>query len=310
MYSFYYGANINYVDITDIVYEKCVNDNVVDIPFNDFLRSNLFTDVEYGSLKSIIVVDNFTDETKEYLHDKRILFNLDNGFNDYKKLIKPYYNNNIYNIDDPKKKLSHIHSILSLKHGSLMQEYPEQLLATTFLDPNAKVLELGGNIGRNSCVMSLILNDDKNLVVVEPSKFSSSLLIENRDLNGMYFNVERSAISNISLIQNKWKTIPGDVVLPGYTKVNTISFSDLEKKYDITFDTLVCDCEGALYYILMNDPDMMKNINMVIIENDYDDINHKIFVDDVFQRYGLECVYNEEGGWGPCYSSFYQVFKK
>ena len=292
-YSFYYGANIRYADVTNIVLEKCVKDNTVEIPDSDEERSELFIDPAHGYKKSIFIINNKTNAVQEYYINQHICFDLEKGF-DY--------------CDDPVQYLEKIHSQIKLKHGSMTDEYPEQLLAVKYLNKDAKVLEIGGNVGRNSCVIATLLEDEKNLVVLEPSHLFSALLIDNRDSNGFQFNVERSALSNVSLIQKNWNTIPSDVVLPGYTKVNTITFPELEAKYQITFDTLICDCEGALYYILYNDPNILTNIKMVIIENDYGNIEHKNFVDSLFSLFDLECVYQEAGGWGPCYDCFYQVF--
>ena len=209
-----------------------------------------------------------------------------------------------------KAKLEVIHSKLRLVHGSLAEEYPEQLMAAMYVQKNAKVLELGGNVGRNSCVIATILKKSKNLVVVESSTESARLLQENRDANGLQFQIEASAISKVALVQNGWKTIPSDIDLPGYTRVNTINFKELKKKYGIQFDTLVVDCEGALYGILVDEPEMLKNINTIIIENDFDDIAHMEYVQNQFKQNGLKLSYNQAGGFGPCYDYFYQVWKK
>src|SRR5205085_5472893 len=128
------------------------------------------------------------------------------------------------------EKLQTIHSKLKLIHGNLSEEYPEQLMSTMYLPADAKVLELGGNVGRNSCVIATILNDSKNLVSVESSKESALLLQDNRDINGLQFHIEPSAISKVPLIQMGWNTIPSEVDQPGFFRVNTITFDELQKK--------------------------------------------------------------------------------
>ena len=50
------------------------------------------------------------------------------------------------------------------------------------------VLELGGNIGRNSCIITSLLNDSKNLVVFESFDTIAQQLKENRDLNNLNFS--------------------------------------------------------------------------------------------------------------------------
>lgn len=59
--------------------------------------------------------------------------------------------------------LTKIHSILVFRHGNLQEEYPEQCLTCQFIRPHDIVLEIGGNIGRNSCIIASILNDSSNL---------------------------------------------------------------------------------------------------------------------------------------------------
>lgn len=213
-------------------------------------------------------------------------------------------------VNNAETRLQKIHSQLKLLHGNLMEEYPEQLMTAMYLPRQAKVLELGGNVGRNSCVIASILKNSQNLVTVEPCAEYANLLKENRDVNGLQFHIEVSAVSKIPLVQSGWITIPSEVDLPGFSRVNTISFDELQKKYRIRFDTLVVDCEGALYYMLKDDPDMLRNIKLIIIENDFTDTQNMVFVHDLFKQYGLQLVYNQEGGWGPCYHHFYQVWKR
>jgi FkbM family methyltransferase len=211
---------------------------------------------------------------------------------------------------DAAARLQEIHAKLRLMHGSFSEEYPEQLMTTMYLSPDAKVLELGGNIGRNTCVIASILNDSRNLVSVESSTEIAKLLQENRDLNALQFHIEASALSKVPLVQSGWDTIPSEVDIPGFFRVNTIPFDQLQRKYGIEFDTFVVDCEGALYYILRDDPEILRNINLVIIENDFHELEKAQFVHSLFEKNGLKLVYNQAGGWGPCYPIFFQVWKK
>jgi hypothetical protein len=41
-----------------------------------------------------------------------------------------------------------------------------------FINPDDCILELGGNIGRNSCVIGTILKDSNNLLVIESDPLS------------------------------------------------------------------------------------------------------------------------------------------
>ena len=210
------------------------------------------------------------------------------------------------------EKLSNMHKDLIINYGNKYDEYPEQLLSMMFIKPSDCVLEIGGNIGRNSCVIGKILNDSKNLLVIESDPLSVSKLEDNRNIKALNFKIEGSAISKIPLIQNEWNTKPliNDIIYDGWKMINTITWNELKQKYDMNFDTLVVDCEGALYYILKEEPEFLNGFKTVIIENDFIDITHKEFVDEEFKRYDFRNVYSIPGGFGPCYNFFYQVWKK
>lgn len=154
------------------------------------------------------------------------------------------------------------------------------------------------------------MDDDKNLVSLETSLHSARQLSCNRICNGYQFNIENSALSSVPLIQCGQITKVSDVDVEGYFRVNTITFKELENKYGLKFNTLVADCEGALYQILKDTPEVLEGIEKIIIENDFDYINEKNFIDQVFKSYGFACIYSEAGGWGPCSPFFYQVFIK
>lgn len=207
-------------------------------------------------------------------------------------------------------KLQQIHEQLKFRHGSLAEEYDEQLMAVTYIQPHARVLELGGNVGRNSCVIASMLHDSSNLVVVESDPRSAALLKDNRDLNGFRFAIEHAAVSARPLEQQGWITRPfdGERVTPGWEAVATLTWPELVAKHGAGFDTLVADCEGALYHILQDDPHFLRGFSTVVIENDFEDIAHKEFVDAEFRRHGLKRVFSKPGGGGPCTDRFYEVW--
>jgi hypothetical protein len=146
----------------------------------------------------------------------------------------------------------------------------------------------------------------------------ASQLQENRDANHMYFHIEASALSKRKLIQCGWDTIVSDEVLPGYHSIQTITLDELRDKYRIAFDTLILDCEGAFYYILTDMPDILDDINLVIMENDYYNEAHKKFIDDMLTISGLKRVYVQCGGWEcryynkfpDTYMNFFEVWKR
>ena len=224
---------------------------------------------------------------------------------------KCFCNRENLNTDLPvDKKLTSIHNKLKLDFGTFQDEYPEQEMAALFLKGDEKVLEIGGNIGRNTLIIASILKNDKNLVSMECDPEIAKQLEHNKEINNMNFYVENTALSKRNLIQKGWDTIVSDIVLPEYKKVNTITYEQLNKKYNIQFDTLVLDCEGAFYYILQDMPEILNNIKLIIMENDYHDITHKNYVDDVLTKKGFKNIYTKAGGWGPCYDRFFEVWGK
>ena len=253
-----------------------------------------FTDPLYGILKKIIIIN---DDIIEYDAYTQIKINI--------------INNTIHTISekDLNETIENIHSKLNIKYGSLNDELPEQKMVVRYLTGNEKVLEIGGNIGRNSLVIGSIINNN-NFVVLESDPNISNQLIENRDSNNFNFYIENSALSNRRLIQREWDTIPSDTLQDGYIWINTITLDNLKSKYNIVFDTLVLDCEGAFYYILMDMPEILNNINLIIMENDYHNISHKQYVDDILIKNNFYKHYQEAGGWGPCYDNFFEVWKK
>lgn len=305
MYTIKYGTQLTNIDVTDIVYTKLNKDNIIFIPSGDIERSQYFFDPLIGTLKSIFIINN--DNTTEYDHTKNICIDTINNI--------IYTNENIpENLlsNNPIIKLKIIHSKLKLCFGSFNDEFPEQIMAVKYLKGNEKVLEIGGNIGRNTLVISYILNSNgnNNFVSLESDSNIAKQLEYNKNINNMDFNIMNAALSKRQLIQQGWNTIVSDTVLNGYSKVNTITFNELNNKYNIIFDTLILDCEGAFYYILMDMPEILDNINLIIMENDYHDISHKNYIDMILKRNNFYVDYSESGGWGPCYNNFFEVWKK
>lgn len=298
-----YGTKDNNIDITKYCFENLMQNNVITIPSGDVRRASMFSDPLYGVLKNIYVVD--ADELLEYPYYQVIYID----FN--KNGIWVYSDRRIMNNDDIHKVIIYIHNKLSLKHGIFAHELPEQIMTARYLRGDEKVLEIGGNIGRNSLIISYILGENnKNMVCLESNPETAEQLRENRDMNGFTFHIENSALSMRKLIQKEWETIPSDTLLDGYNWVNTITLDELKNKYQIKFDTLILDCEGAFYYILKDMEDILDNIKLIIMENDYNEIDHKKYIDKVLLKRGFRREYVECGGWGPCYNEFYEVWER
>jgi FkbM family methyltransferase len=284
-----YGLEHLNIDVTDICLEKLMTNNIITIPAYDICKFIYFGDPVHGSYKKIFFLDD-ENNLSIFENDQEVI------------------------IDTIDTKLKGIQSKLKLKDGNFSEELPEQKLAVKYLTGNEKVLEIGGNIGRNSLIISYILNQNKNsnLVTLESNPSIVKSLIENRDQNNLNFHIENAALSKRPLIQFFWHTIPSDELREGFERVNIITWEGLCDKYKIDFDTLVLDCEGAFYYILIDTPEILNNIKLIIVENDYSDINQKIFIDNILKKNKFYVDHIESGGYegAPCFNNFYEVWKK
>lgn len=295
-----YGVPNQYLDVTDH-FQNCV----ISIPKGDPNRARVFSDPVFGKLKHIVIIDD---------HNQRVILNH----------TQDYFNTRENGVLDHRtsksmgEQLMSIHRNLRLQFGNSMDEYPEQIMAVTFIRPHNRVLEIGGNIGRNSCVIASIC---KYLLVLESHPQHAHELMVNRDTNRLVFDIEPSALSKQRLQQKDWLTKPieNNRVEPGWTEIRTISFEELSKKYlesgdtsDTfdTFDTLVADCEGALFYILKDMPEVLDTIKTIILENDFTDKSQGDWVHAFFRANGFSVVYEEAGGWGHYRSCFFQVWKR
>jgi FkbM family methyltransferase len=295
----FYGIDGNNIEVTEICLTKLMEDDFITIPEGDTNRAVHFTDPLPGILKKIFIL--IGSKVQEYEDIYRVRINT---------LTNQIY---ICTNDVIMNKLLGLWNRLQIKNGSFNEEFPEQKMAVRYLTGSEKVLEIGGNIGRNSLIIASILEGSgnvNNMVSMECDADIAELLIENRDLNQLHFHVESSALSKRKLIQQDWNTKPSDELEEGYQWVNTISLEELRAKYAIEFDTLVLDCEGAFYYILMDMPEILDNIRLIIMENDYHEISQKQYVDEILTQSGFYIDYTEKGGWGCCFDNFYEVWRR
>ena len=302
-----YGAGSKYNDVTDIAMSRCWNKGNLYIPEDDAVRAKLFGDPLFGTLKNIkITIDG---QTKSYSSKDtvNVFIGGDKGVDrDPKMRVKTadvYFSSN-------EAKLEYIHRNVAFFGGDIKDEYPEQYLTAKYLPVDAKVLEIGANIGRNTMTISSILRDESQFVTLECDPVSADVLKRNRDLNGFKFHVEESALSDRNLYQKAWNTYSEDSRPKDSVQIKTITWPKLQEKYKISFDTIIADCEGALFFILNDHPEILDNINLLIVENDYADYNHKLAVDVILKDKGLQLKTQTRGGWGPCQNCFYEVWSR
>lgn len=306
-----YGISNNYLDVTPQAILVCIKANgILELPAEDQERAQIFGDPIPMTLKHLKI----TVKGETSIYSAGEIVRIDTTDLDLSGIIPPDRNDTwwpqLAAATSGVEKLKLIHQNLRFVGGSIRDEYPEQLMAVNFITPEMKVLEIGSNIGRNTLTIASLLADQSNLVTLECDPVSCQVLETNRKLNQYEFRIENAALSYRKLVQQGWNTIPCDEVPPGYKPVTTITFQELEAKHQIQFDTVVADCEGALYWILLDYPEMFQRINCLIVENDYTDINHKRAVDAIVRAAGLKRIYSEPGPWGPSADCFYEVWHR
>lgn len=291
-----YGTHSITIDITDLA-TKSARSGIMYIPANDDRRAKLYTDPAFGKRKHIFLHEK--NVIREYDADTSVF--IDTNDNQVYTYEIPFHISELYADECVEIKLASLHRSLSLRHGSFRDEDPEQRMAVRFLKGTEHVLEIGGNIGRNSLIISHL---SKSLVTLESDPGIAKQLEENRAINGLSFAIEPSALSLRPLIQRGWDTLVSDELLDGYKWVNTITLAELRQKYTQPFDTLVLDCEGAFYYILKDMPEILDGITKIIMENDYYNVEHKEFIDATLKARGFTCIYTESLGPEYAYKKF------
>lgn len=294
----YYGNKDSWSDVTQVCFEKLRHHNYILIPACDINRTVFFGDPLFGIVKLIRIVSS-TDQT----YDQTANIKIDIETETIE--VKSYTDKTVEN------KLLALHKQLTFKYGSLRDEFPEQRMVAHYFTGKETVLEIGGNIGRNSLIIASLVDNTK-FVVLECDPISYNQLVENRDGNQFEFAIENAALSEENLIQKGWETRPSDTLPDGYNWVNTISYQSFQDKYPLQFDTLVLDCEGAFYFILKSMPTILDNIKLILVENDYTDMKHKIFVDNHLRSLGFYRDYVEptDLDWLPCRYFFFEVWTR
>lgn len=291
IYSFYRDVNVFY----DISNKKFYTDNVPPYIIEQFLNNKKYKYV-LKSIEKNIEIDRRNESSNN--------------------LLQLHFNPKI--IDKDIKlglcaKLQDIHKKLKLKldFGMFYENTSMQLLILKYINGLEKVLEIGGNIGRCSLLIANILNAKSNtdFVSLESNTDYTKQLTHNRDQNDLSFHIENSTLSSKKMIQLEDKMSRSDVLVEGFFQVNTLLWSELNEKYKIDFDTLIIDCNDAFYNILLDFPEMLNKMKLVIMKNEYYDVFKKITVENILTEKNFELEYSETGGNCPCYYSYYEVWK-
>jgi len=160
-------------------------------------------------------------------------------------------------------------------------ETVEQFLVKKYIGGNDSVLELGARYGTVSCTINKKIYNPVNQVSVEPDGRVISALKKNRDINNCKFHIIYGFISNEKLSLERTEYVcQGNEKLKGYgstfvkdnsSNIKSYNLTEIEKNYNLQFDSLVADCEGYLEKFLEENPILYKKLNKIIFEEDYTD---------------------------------------
>lgn len=153
-------------------------------------------------------------------------------------------------------------------------EAVEQFLVKKYIPKDACVLELGARYGTVSCVISKVLDNPTYHVAVEPDSSVIEALTKNRNNNGGQFHIFEGVVSEkgyeLGFIDPKFDfheygTYTKKTDTP---KIKNMSFTELSNTYNLTFDCIVADCEGFFCDFVEENPDVIKNMRVIIYEQD------------------------------------------
>lgn len=165
-------------------------------------------------------------------------------------------------------------------------ECGERMAVLKHLDPNAKVLEIGANIGGVSSLIAAVLNDPNNLIAVEPIESTCEGLCElGKSLNTPFrtfagvIQGEGKPKLNCTGSKNSY----AHCVESDNPKTENLSIDEIEKKFNITFTTVIIDCEGCYTSFLS---DILKKPSITQIQIEWDG---PMMESDILLN-GFECV--------------------
>lgn len=170
-------------------------------------------------------------------------------------------------------RLARIHKT-PLVHGSWHDELKEQLLGMMFVADDDVVVEIGANIGRNTCALAARLKGSGyRMLSFETINENERALRENLAAIKAQERVSFvfAALSSRRLCQIHWDTFPCPDGAPSdAVEVATIDWKRARTQLGDQHPTaIVADCEGAMLPILKDFPDMLEGIHTIVMENDF-----------------------------------------
>mmetsp|Transcript_19857 Transcript_19857/g.35746 ORF Transcript_19857/g.35746 Transcript_19857/m.35746 type:complete len:318 (+) Transcript_19857:57-1010(+) len=155
-------------------------------------------------------------------------------------------------------------------------ESPEHELVQKYILANATVLELGARYGTTTCEIAAAQGNSGNLVAVEPDPMVWDVWKKNVEAHGCAANQLMQVVGNVNRTQqgeNHYGTrfSLSDANMPSFVDIepgSAVAFSEVERKFNLKFDTLLIDCEGCIKYFLEDNPGVLEGINTILLEAD------------------------------------------
>ena len=195
---FYGYDDQHYINVTSTIFTKCFKNNQLVIPTGDGQRCDIIGFDPYPNvLKHILIID-YNGTKYKFLHNRSCVLSFEPILQQLQNMNPAtWYQREGKLIPDATERVRTLHQHLQFDHGVIHDEFPEQVLTMTFVKEDAKVLEIGGNMGRNSLVLSSILKSTDQLVVLETNLEVVPKLTENLRQNHFQTRVEPSALSSV-----------------------------------------------------------------------------------------------------------------
>lgn len=126
-----------------------------------------------------------------------------------------------------------------------------------------------------------------NLVAVEPDDTVWNALENNMKNNNCKFNIIKGVVNTKKVSLNK-DSYASNTTYDVCGNVNIYTFDDIEKNFNLKFNTLVADCEGCIGDLFNENPILYNQLKLIIIEHDFPDkTNYNILVDN-FKKFGFK----------------------
>ena len=273
-----FGTSIFKIDVTSKCYQIMKN-NIIFLP-NNQLSTIVFGDPSPGINKKYFITYN--NITKEYNDNLNLKINI------IKFTIEsiPKY---IIEKDYTTLPLKLLHNNLKPKNKILKKDLIIQEILVKYIKGNEKVLEITSDISKNSLIVAYILNklNNNDFVIIDKNKNVCDFLNNYKIVNNLSFYIENSVLQKINL--NK-KIITTNIK----DKINYISFNQLVNKYSIIFNTLIINCTKTLQHILNDFPEILNDINLIIIKYNYSNNNQIKFIEDFFNNSNFKKTYSKD----------------